>query len=119
MLRLGRQGIDIPAGEKNYSIVDSFVLPVDVEVQAVQPHAHYRAHEVTGTATLPGGATKTLIHLNDWDFRWQHLYRYETPFLPAEGHDARDALHVRQLRGQPAQSHPAARARVLGPAVEG
>ena len=25
------------------SITDSFVLPVDVEVQAVQPHAHYRA----------------------------------------------------------------------------
>lgn len=79
MLRLGRQGIDIPAGEKNYSIFDSFVLPVDVEVQAVQPHAHYRAHDVTGTATLPDGTTKTLIHLNDWDFRWQHVYRYQTP----------------------------------------
>ena len=25
---------------------DSFVLPVDVDVQAVQPHAHYRAREV-------------------------------------------------------------------------
>ena len=34
MLRLGRQNIDIPAGEKHYTITDSFVLPVDVEVQA-------------------------------------------------------------------------------------
>ena len=43
MLRLGRQNIDIPPGDKDYVVTDSFVLPVDVEVQAVQPHAHYRA----------------------------------------------------------------------------
>jgi hypothetical protein len=46
MLRMGRQNIDIPAGEKNYTITDSFVLPVDVEVQALQPHANYRAHDI-------------------------------------------------------------------------
>jgi hypothetical protein len=58
MLRLGRQRIAIAAGEKDYAITDSFVLPVDVEVQAVQPHAHYRAREVKGIATLPDGTTK-------------------------------------------------------------
>jgi tetratricopeptide (TPR) repeat protein len=83
MLRLGRQNIDIPAGDKHYTIADSFVLPVDVEVQALQPHAHYRAREIIGTATLPDGTTKTLIHINEWDFRWQHVYRYVTPvWLP-------------------------------------
>jgi len=85
MLRLGRQNIDIPAGEKNYTITDSFVLPVDVEVEAVQPHAHYRAREVRGTATLPDGTTKPLITIADWDFRWQHVYRYVTPFTLPKG----------------------------------
>jgi Flp pilus assembly protein TadD/mono/diheme cytochrome c family protein len=85
MLRLGRQNIDIPAGEKSYVETDSFVLPVDVEVEAVQPHAHYLATDVTGTATLPDGTTKTLIHLGDWDFRWQHVYRYEKPFALPRG----------------------------------
>jgi tetratricopeptide (TPR) repeat protein len=85
MLRLGRQGIDIPPEEKNYTITDSFVLPVDVEVQAVQPHAHYRAREITGTATSPDGATRTLIHIADWDFRWQHVYRFVTPFSLPKG----------------------------------
>jgi Flp pilus assembly protein TadD len=84
MLRLGRQNIDIRAGEKNYVISDSFVLPVDVEVQAVQPHAHYRARDILATATLPDGATRTLLHIPDWDYDFQHLYRYVTPFwLPA------------------------------------
>jgi len=85
MLRLGRQNIDIPAGEKNYTITDSFVVPVDVEVQAVQPHAHYLARDVKGVATLPDGTTRTLISIKDWDFRWQHVYRYVTPFTLPKG----------------------------------
>jgi hypothetical protein len=85
MLRLGRQSIDIAPGEKHYTITDSFVLPVDVEVQAVQPHAHYRAREVTGVATLPDGTTKWLISIKDWDVRWQHVYRYVTPFALPRG----------------------------------
>lgn len=85
MLRLGRQSIDIPAGDNLYAIGDSFVLPVDVEVQAVQPHAHYRARSVRATATLPDGTTRQLIRIQDWDFRWQHVYRYVTPFVLPKG----------------------------------
>ena len=80
-LRLGRQNIDIAAGEKNYVSTDSFVLPVDVEVQAVQPHARHRAREVMGMARLPDGTTKPLIDIKDWDFNWQHVYRYVTPVV--------------------------------------
>ena len=85
MLPLGRQNIDIPAGDKHYTIADSFVLPVDVQVQALEPHAHYRAREIIGTATLPDGTTKTLIRINDWDFRWQHVSRYVTPVCAPKG----------------------------------
>jgi Flp pilus assembly protein TadD len=85
MLRLGRQNIDIPAGEASYTITDSFVVPVDVEVQAVQPHAHYLARDVRGTATLPDGTIRTLIYIKDWDFRWQHVYRYVTPVTLPKG----------------------------------
>jgi Flp pilus assembly protein TadD/mono/diheme cytochrome c family protein len=85
MLRLGRQNIEIAAGEKRYVTADSFVLPVDVEVHAVQPHAHYRAREVKGTATLPDGTSRPLIYIKDWDYRWQHVYRYVTPLTLPKG----------------------------------
>ena len=85
MLRLGRQTIDIPAGERRYVVADSYVLPVDVEVQALQPHAHYRAREVRGDARLPNGTTKQLLLIKDWDFRWQHVYRYVTPLSLPKG----------------------------------
>jgi tetratricopeptide (TPR) repeat protein len=85
MLRLGNQGIDIPPGEQHYVISDSYVLPVDVDVLAVQPHAHYRAREIKGVAVLPDGTEKGLIYIRDWDFRWQHVYRFVTPLSLPKG----------------------------------
>jgi len=85
MLRLGRQDIDIPAGDSHYTVTDAYTLPVDVEVEAVQPHAHYRARDVRGEATLPDGSTRRLIDIADWDFRWQHVYRFATPMRLPKG----------------------------------
>jgi len=85
ILRLGSQGIDIPPGEARYVIRDSYVLPVDVQLLAVQPHAHYRAREIRGTAQLPDGSSRLVMHIKDWDFRWQHVYRHETPLPLPKG----------------------------------
>lgn len=85
MLRLSNQRIDIPAGDASYTVMDSFVLPTDVDVLAVQPHAHYLAREITGVATLPDGTTRTLISIPDWDLRWQHVYRYAQPIPLPKG----------------------------------
>ena len=85
ILRLGSQGIDIPPGERAHVIRDSYTLPVDVDVLAVQPHAHYRAREITGTATLPDGRTQTMMLIRDWDFRWQHVYREVEPIPLPKG----------------------------------
>lgn len=79
ILRLGSQGIDIAPGDGRYVVEDRYTLPVDATLLAVQPHAHYRAADVTGTATFPDGSTRTLIHIGGWDFRWQHVYRYSDP----------------------------------------
>ena len=85
MLRLGRHDLDIPAGMKDYVTEDSYVLPVDAEVYGVQPHAHFRAKEIRGFATLPDGTRKWLIYITDWDFDWQDSYRYAEPFVLPKG----------------------------------
>jgi tetratricopeptide (TPR) repeat protein/mono/diheme cytochrome c family protein len=79
MLRLGRQNLDIPAGAASYVVTDSYVLPTDVEVEAIQPHAHYRAREVRARADAPDGATRSLISIANWDFNWQDQYRFVSP----------------------------------------
>ena len=64
-------------------IRDSYVLPVDVQLLAVQPHAHYRAKR-SAASPLPDG-TAPVMHIKDWDFRWQHVYREETPIALPKG----------------------------------
>ena len=85
ILRLGSQGIDIPPGESRYVIRDSYLLPVGVQLLAIQPHAHYRAKEIRGLATFPDGTSRLVMHIRDWDFRWQHVYREETPIALPKG----------------------------------
>jgi tetratricopeptide (TPR) repeat protein len=61
------------------------VLPVDVELLAIQPHAHNLARRMEASARLPDGSTRPLIAIADWDFRWQDVYRYVTPVLLPKG----------------------------------
>ena len=76
--------IDIPAGEPDYRVEDRFVLPVDVDVLAIQPHAHYLGKEMSVSATLPDGSVRWLLKISDWDFNWQDIYDFRQPvFLPA------------------------------------
>ena len=84
-LRLGSQTIDIPPGEPNYTIDDTFVVPVDVDLFAVQPHAHNLGRTVLGEARLPDGSVQTLIDVPDWDFRWQDVYRFAAPLRVPRG----------------------------------
>jgi Tfp pilus assembly protein PilF len=82
-VKLESKTLDIPAGEANYVVEDSYVLPADVDAVSVYPHAHYLGKEVRGTATLPDGSQQDLIWIRRWDFRWQDRYRYRSPvFLP-------------------------------------
>jgi tetratricopeptide (TPR) repeat protein len=84
-LRLGSETIDIPPGAQDYIVADRYRLPVDVEVLAVQPHAHNLARRMEAKAELPDGTTRWLIAIDDWDFRWQDVYRYTAPILLPKG----------------------------------
>jgi tetratricopeptide (TPR) repeat protein len=84
-LRLGSETIEIAPGDRRYEVKDRYVLPVDVEVLAVQPHAHNLARTMEAVAALPDGSTRRLIAINDWDFRWQDVYRYTRPFSLPKG----------------------------------
>lgn len=79
MIRLGRQDLDIDAGNAAYRAEDRYTLPVDVDVLAVQPHAHSLATSVRGVATLPDGSQVPLVTIANWNPRWQDVYRYVSP----------------------------------------
>ena len=82
---LGSSRIDIPAGARGYKVTDHFTVPVDVDVIAVNPHAHYVCREMYGVAVLPDGSRRTLLRIPNWDFNWQQQYVYPSPIRLPEG----------------------------------
>lgn len=79
LMRLGNHRLDIPPGQADYSSTDSYQLPVDVDVLAVQPEAHSLARSLTATARLPDGRTVSLLEIVDGDFAWRDSYRTVPP----------------------------------------
>ncbi len=77
--------LDIPPGQKNFLVTDDFTLPVDVDLMAIYPHAHYLGKDIQAFATLPDGTKMTLIHIPQWNLNWQAVYRYAEPVLLPKG----------------------------------
>lgn len=94
-------GLDIPAGEKDFVIRDSYTLPVAVDAVGIGAHAHYLATKLKMTATLPGGELKTLLLIKEWDFAWQDRYFFkELVPLPA-GTRLETEIHWDNSAGNP------------------
>ena len=77
--------LDIPPGEKNFLVTDSLTLPVDVDLLAVYPHAHYLGKDMLALANLPDGTSQRLIHIKQWDLNWQAVYRFAKPVSLPKG----------------------------------
>jgi Tfp pilus assembly protein PilF len=73
------RSLDIPPGDRNFLVSDEFPLPVDAELLAIYPHAHYLCRDMLATARLPNGIEKTLIHIPSWDLNWQAVFRLTQP----------------------------------------
>jgi tetratricopeptide (TPR) repeat protein len=86
LLRLDAdQQLDIPPGARDFAVTDRFRLPVDVDLLAIYPHAHFLARTMDARAMLPDGTERPLIRIESWDFKWQDVYRYAQPMrLPKD-----------------------------------
>lgn len=86
LLQLEHDGaIDIPPGDRNFTITDSLTVPSDVDVLAIYPHAHYVGKLAEAWATLPDGTRRWLIRIPDWDINWQAVYEYKQPVSLPKG----------------------------------
>jgi Flp pilus assembly protein TadD len=69
----------IPPGSKDFVVSDELTLPVDSQLVAIYPHAHYLGKLVEAWATLPDGKRRWLIRIENWDINWQAVYEYQKP----------------------------------------
>jgi Flp pilus assembly protein TadD len=85
LLQLEHDGaIDIPAGAAAFTVADHLKIPVDTQLLAIYPHAHYLGKRIEAWVDLPGGERRPLLRIDDWDINWQATYTYKEPIrLPA------------------------------------
>src|SRR5207302_45485 len=60
--------IDIPPGDKDFLVTDDVKLPMDVNVLAIYPHAHYLGKLMESYATLQEGLMRQRIEKYPDDF---------------------------------------------------
>ena len=69
----------------NFEVTEDFLLPTEIALLAIYPHAHYLGKDLLVVARLPDGSSKTLIHIARWDLNWQAVFYYDSAvILPAE-----------------------------------
>jgi hypothetical protein len=94
-------GLDIPAGEKDFVIRDSYILPAAVDAVGVGAHAHQIAKQMKMTAALPDGSVKTLLLIKDWDFAWQDRYFFQDLVPLPKGTRLETEIHWDNSAGNP------------------
>ncbi|MBL8722755.1 MAG: hypothetical protein JNK49_01850 [Planctomycetes bacterium] len=85
-------GLDIPPGEKDYRLADSFVLPCDVEAVTIGGHAHMLCTSLRMWAESSNGQETPLLKIGHWDFDWQNRYTFASLVPLAKGQTLRAEL---------------------------
>jgi len=98
-------GLDIPAGESEFWVRESFTLPAAVELYSVTPHAHYIGKDFRAWAELPDGSEVKLIRVPDWDFAWQNMYVYAAPIELPKGTTIRAEVRYDNSAENPRNPH--------------
>ena len=71
-------GLDIPPGEADYRLRDTFTLPCDVDAVSIGGHAHMLCKSLQMFAELPDGKSTPLLKIDRWDFDWQNRYTFSS-----------------------------------------
>ena len=81
----GSQRLHIKAGNSQHVEKVWNYVPVDLKLISVLPHMHYIGKSAKLEVITPDGQRKPLLHVNDWDLRWQGVYPLREPMLIKKG----------------------------------
>ena len=83
-LVIGTQQLSIPPESDTYWRHVRMEVPAPMTLVDILPHMHYLGAEAKAIATLPNGKQIPLIHVEEWDLRWQNIFFFREPVhLPA------------------------------------
>ncbi len=81
----GSQQVHIKAGDSNYTKTIWTYVPTDIKLIDFIPHMHYIGKEAKLELIEPDGNRVPLLHIVDWDLRWQGVYSLRAPLVVKKG----------------------------------
>ncbi|MFP6693788.1 MAG: redoxin domain-containing protein [Pirellulales bacterium] len=96
----------IPPGAGDHRIVSHARFNNDVELLSLMPHMHLRGKDFRYTAHYPDGRKEILLNVPDYDFNWQHRYRFAKPFPIPKGTVIECVAHFDNSDENPANPDP-------------
>jgi|GEM_PF-250450 len=69
----------IPPKGENHRVVAEARINRDAELISLTPHMHLRGRDFKYTARYPDGRTEILLSVPNYNFNWQHRYRFAKP----------------------------------------
>ena len=99
-LKMASRMIDIPAGQRDYALTETYQFPVAVDLMSVYPHAHYLGKEMTVTAAFPDGTTKQTPPHPSVEFSLAAGLPLRHADSASGRHEADHAVHLRQLESE-------------------
>lgn len=82
---VGSQKLHIKADESDHTRKIWTYVPADILLTDISPHMHYIGKSTKLEIIDPTGARSPLLHVQDWDLRWQSAYTLREPLLVKEG----------------------------------
>jgi hypothetical protein len=69
----------IPPGDPHHVVEAEYRLPRDAHLLSLAPHMHLRGRAFEYVAEYPDGTSRILLSVPNYDFNWQHVYRFAEP----------------------------------------
>lgn len=69
----------IPPGAERHQVTACVTAPADIDVLSLLGHMHYRGKGFRIEVIPPGAPAKTLLHVPNYNFDWQEMYRLAEP----------------------------------------
>jgi hypothetical protein len=96
----------IPPGAANHRLVAQKQFTKDVELLTLMPHMHVRGKAFRYVARYPDGKEEILLDIPDYDFNWQHTYRFANPKPLPKGTVLECIAHYDNSADNPANPDP-------------
>lgn len=88
-----RKGLVIPPHAKKHRVAASHRFRNKTELLALFPHMHVRGKSFKYILEKPGQKPETLLDVPDYDFNWQHGYKFSEPIIVPRGSVMRCIAH--------------------------